>query len=186
MRLQANLGSEGSCAPQHSRSGAHPTSAHAYAQLLSGNTLVFKSSLRAYQITTAQIVLVGSWWTAGTQRVISACINKHIVAMRQCCDDATSFEHAPLRQLHAEMKHLTSYKKYDLQVHTMAHLEYGGIKVHPNAMLPSQIVSELAALTVQLKHRQHVCLSICFYGIISCLNFLCFLQTSKTWHDTLC
>ena len=70
MRWQASLGSEGSCAQQHSRSGAHPTAAHTNAQLLSGNTLVYKSSLRAYQITTAQMVLVGSWWTAGTQRVI--------------------------------------------------------------------------------------------------------------------
>lgn len=84
------------------------------------------------------------------------------------------------------MRHPFSHDKSGVQVHNMTHLEDGGIEVHPDAMLPSQVVSELATLTVQLKHRQHVCPSICFYSVISCLDFLCFLQTSKAWHDTLC
>lgn len=84
------------------------------------------------------------------------------------------------------MRHLLLHENGGLQVQNMTHLEDGCIEIHPNAMLPSQVVSKLATLTVQLKHRQHICLSICFYGVISCLDFLCFLQSSKTWHDTLC
>ena len=72
------------------------------------------------------------------------------------------------------------------RVYYMTHLEDGDIEIHPDAVLLSQVVPELTTLMVQLQHRQDVCLRICFYCTICCLNFLCPLQTTKSWHDKLC